>query len=132
MVQRIWRSRRDLLVKKRKGCFPRLLDWRFAVLGVLSAQCYVCRKFAGNVRGQLPSGKNPEYLMVTGAISPGPTTTNTRQGACLLYVFDVNEGVFAAYAFSWMRAAESAMQPQSGSLVPVGGGQIRAPLPVKK
>ncbi len=55
-------------------------------------------KFAGNVRGQLPSGKNPEYLMVTGAINPGPTTSNTRQAACLLYVFDVNEGVFAAYA----------------------------------
>lgn len=89
-------------------------------------------KFSANVRGQLPSGKNPEYLMATGAIAPGPTTTNTRQGGSLLYVVDVNEGVFAAYAVPWNRSTEAALTPQSGALVPVAGGQIRPPLPVKK
>lgn len=89
-------------------------------------------KFVGNVRNQLPSGKNPEYLMVTGAAYSHPATSNTKPGASIIYVMDVNEGVFAAYAVPWTRAAENAFQPQTGTLVPVAGGQIRAPLPAKK
>ena len=89
-------------------------------------------KFATNVRNQLPSGKNPEYLMVTGGIEPGPTSSNTRPAGIIVYVMDVNEGVFAAYSVPWTRAAENAQQPQTGQLVPIAGGQIRPPLPAKK
>ena len=88
-------------------------------------------KFMTNVRSQLPGGKNPEYLMVTGAAVTTGTTNNTRPAACLVYVMDVQEGVFAAYTLPWNRSTRNANQPQSGALVAVQGGKIRAPIPAK-
>lgn len=89
-------------------------------------------KFQTNVRAQLPSGKNPEYLLVTGAAVTTGASSNTRPAACLAYVMDVHEGIFAAYGVPWNRSVENSGSPQSGALIPVGGGQIRAPIAAKK
>ncbi len=70
--------------------------------------------------------------MVTGAAITVGTSSNTRPAMCLVYVMDVHEGVFAAYAIPWNRSIENAGGPQAAPMVHVGGGQIRAPIVVKK
>lgn len=89
-------------------------------------------KFVTNVRGQLSSGKNPEYLMVTGAAVARGTSSNARPALSLVYVMDVHEGTFATYTLPWNRALENAGQVQGGALVYVGGDHIRPPLPNPK
>ncbi len=89
-------------------------------------------KFGTNVRAQLPSGKNPEYLLVTGAAVTSGASSNTRPAMCLAYVMDVHEGIFAAYAVPWNRSAENSGGAQVAPMVCVGSGQIRAPIAAKK
>lgn len=84
-------------------------------------------KFETNVTAQLQSGRNAEYLMVTGEMINMPTTNNFRPANCMVYVVDVKLGQFAAYTIPWVRAAEAAGQPQAGQFVFVGGGQFRNP-----
>ena len=82
--------------------------------------------YFGNVLPQLGGGgKNAKYLMVTGQAITRASTGGARPGASLVYVTDVNSGMFAAYAVPWDRTAESSNRMQSGPLVYVGGGPIR-------
>jgi len=79
-----------------------------------------------NVRAQLGGvGKNSKYLLATGCAAPRATTIGARPGGSLVYVTDINTGLFAAYAVPWDRNAEATGRPQAGPLVFVGGGPIR-------
>lgn len=83
-------------------------------------------RYFGNVLPQLgAAGKNSKYLLVTGQAVTTATSGGPRPGASLVYVTDVNTGMFAAYAVPWDRSAESSNRMQSGPLVYVGGGPIR-------
>lgn len=70
-------------------------------------------------------GKNGKYLMVTGQAVRSSTTGGAQPGGSLVYVTDVTNGTFAAYAVPWDRNAESTSRSQSGPLVFAGGGPIR-------
>ena len=88
--------------------------------GVFGAHYYT------NVRAQLGGvGKNSKYLIATGFAAPRATTIGARPGGSLVYVTDINTGMFAAYAIPWDRNAEATGRPQAGSLIFVGGGPIR-------
>lgn len=83
-------------------------------------------RYYTNVQAQMPgSGKNAQYLMVTGNAVTNRTSSNLRPANCLVYVTDVNSGIFAAYTVPWSKSAESSSQAQGGPLVFVGGGPIR-------
>ncbi len=56
---------------------------------------------------------------------PNRTSSNVKPANCLVYVTDVNSGMFAAYTVPWSKTAESSSQAQLGALVFVGGGPIR-------
>ena len=97
-------------------------------------QCLVCYPRSGafgaryytNVQQHMPSsGKNAQYLMVTGGAVSNRTSSNLKPANCLVYVTDVNSGTFAAYTVPWSKTAESSSQAQLGALVFVGGGPIR-------
>lgn len=89
-------------------------------MGAFGARYYT------NVQAQLPaSGKNGQYLMVTGNAISTRSSSNLRPANCLVYITDVNSGMFAAYAVPWSKTAESSSQAQGGPLVFVGGGPIR-------
>jgi len=82
--------------------------------------------FYTNVRAQLGgTGKNSKYLMATGFAAQRASTVGPRPGSSLVYVTDVNTGLFAAYAVPWDRNAEATGRAQVGPLVYVGGGPIR-------
>lgn len=70
-------------------------------------------------------GKNSKYLMVTGQAVQRAAAGNTRPAASLVYITDVTNGTFAAYAVPWDRTAESAGRPQSGPLILVSNGSVR-------
>ncbi len=82
-------------------------------------------KFETNITAQLPGTKNAEYLLVTGLSASTQASTNARPAGCLVYVVDSKSGMFAAYTLPWNRSAESAGEPQRGTLVCVGGDQYR-------
>jgi hypothetical protein len=83
-------------------------------------------RYFGNVLPQLGgSGRNSQYLMVTGQAITKGSTGGARPAASLVYVTDVTNGTFAAYAVPWDRTAESSNRQQTGQLIPVGGGPIR-------
>ena len=83
-------------------------------------------RYYTNVQQHMPSsGKNAQYLMVTGAAISTRTSSNLKPANCLVYVTDVNNGTFAAYTVPWSKTAESSSQAQMGALVFVGGGPIR-------
>lgn len=83
-------------------------------------------RYYTNVQQHMPSsGKNAQYLMVTGSALSNRTSSNVKPANCLVYVTDVNSGTFAAYTVPWSKTAESSSQAQLGALVFVGGGPIR-------
>ena len=82
--------------------------------------------FATNVVQYLGSaGKNPEYLLVSGASAPGVTGGNVRPSQSLIYVVDVKLGTFVAFTIPWSRTMESSGVAQMNALLPVGGDAIR-------
>jgi hypothetical protein len=81
--------------------------------------------FMTNVQSTLGSSKNPQYLMVTGEVMPGPSGGNVRAASCLIYVVDARSGFFAAYTIPWDRSRESSNVGQMGQFILAGGGQIR-------
>lgn len=88
--------------------------------GAFGAQFYT------NVRAQLGgAGKNLKYLIATGFAAQRATTAGARPGSSLVYVTDINTGLFAAYTVPWDRNAEATGRAQVGPLVYVGGGPIR-------
>ncbi|MEZ6135391.1 MAG: hypothetical protein R3C53_10825 [Pirellulaceae bacterium] len=83
-------------------------------------------RYFGNVLPQLGGGgRNSQYLMVTGQAVTKGSSGNVRPANSLVYVTDVTNGTFAAYAVPWDRTAESSGRAQGGALVFVGGGSIR-------
>jgi hypothetical protein len=83
-------------------------------------------RFVANVAPQLgASGKNSQYIMVTGFARTNATAGGARPGQSLVYVTDSSRGVFAAYAVPWDRTAEASGRVQSGPMIYVGGGPIR-------
>lgn len=70
-------------------------------------------------------GKNAKYLMVTGSANVTAASANTRPGGCLVYITDVTNGSYAAYAVPWNRSQESAGRAQQGQLLLVSNGVIR-------
>ncbi len=82
--------------------------------------------FYTNVKAQLgTTGKNSKYLIATGFAAPRGASVGPRPGSSLIYVTDVNTGMFAAYAVPWDRTTEATGRVQGGPLVFVGGGPIR-------
>jgi len=82
--------------------------------------------FATNVVQYLgPSGKNPEYLLVSGATHSAPSGGNVRASNSLIYVVDAKLGTFVAFAIPWNRSMESSGVQQMNTLMPVGGDVIR-------
>jgi hypothetical protein len=82
--------------------------------------------FATNVVQYLgPSGKNPEYLLVSGASLSAPTGGQVRASQSLLYVVDAKLGTFVAFAIPWNRSMENSGVAQMNTLLPVGGDTIR-------
>ena len=83
--------------------------------------------FATNVIQYLGTagGKNPEYLLVSGASASGPTGGQVRAAQSLIYVVDVKLGTFVAFAIPWNRAMENSGVAQMNTLLPVGGDAIR-------
>jgi hypothetical protein len=83
-------------------------------------------RYYTNVQAQIPgSGKDAQYLMVTGNAVSSRTSSNLKPANCLVYITDVNSGMFAAYTVPWSKTAESSSQAQGGPLLFVGGGPIR-------
>jgi len=82
--------------------------------------------FATNVVQYLgPPGKNPEYLLVSGASLSSPTGGQVRPSHSLLYVVDAKLGTFVAFTIPWNRSMESSGVAQMNALLPVGGDAIR-------
>lgn len=75
-----------------------------------------------------PPGKNAEYLLVSGRISPPATGSTTRPASMVLYVVDVRAGQFAAFSVPWDRTMRNSGATQASTFVPVGGDMIRPPM----
>lgn len=89
-------------------------------MGTFGARYYT------NVLQQLPgTGRNSQFLLVTGTSISIGSSGGPRPGNSLVYVTDATSGMFAAYAVPWDRTAESGRRLQSGPLVFAGGGPIR-------
>jgi hypothetical protein len=84
--------------------------------------------FLTNVSQYLgPPGKNAEYLLVSGRISPAAAGSSTRAASMVLYVVDVRGGQFAAFSVPWDRSMRNSGATQSSVFLPVGGDTIRSP-----
>jgi hypothetical protein len=75
-----------------------------------------------------PPGKNAEYLLVSGRISPPASGSSTRAAGMVLYVVDVRGGGFAAFSVPWDRTMRNAGATQASLFNPVGGDMIRPPM----
>lgn len=82
-------------------------------------------RYYTNVRQQLGGAGKSRYLLVTGQIGQRAASSTVRPGASLVYVTDVNTGLFAAYAIPFDRTAERSRSAQGGALIPVEVGPIR-------
>lgn len=78
-----------------------------------------------NVRQQLGGAGKARYLLATGAIGIRGASSNIRPANSLVYVTDVNSGMFAAYAIPFDRNAERSRSAQVGTMVPIEVGPIR-------
>ena len=78
-----------------------------------------------NVQRDFGEIKNPKYLMVTGRGLLPRGSRNTQLAASLVYVAEATSGKVYAYAMPWDAAANNAGRPQSGQLIPMGGGEMR-------
>lgn len=75
-----------------------------------------------------PPGKNSEYLLVSGRISPPASGSTARAASMVLYVVDVRGGQFAAFSVPWDRSVRNSGATQASLFVPVGGDMIRPPM----
>jgi hypothetical protein len=75
-----------------------------------------------------PPGKNAEYLLVSGRISPPASGSSTRAASMVLYVVDVRGGGFAAFSVPWDRTMRNTGATQASLFLPVGGDMIRPPV----
>ena len=70
-------------------------------------------------------GKQPKYLMVTGAIEIRQNIGNVKPADSLVYIADANTGRYACYMLPWNKAAFSQNVAQANEIVPIGGGSAR-------
>lgn len=71
------------------------------------------------------AGKQPKYLMVTGAIEIRQNISNVKPADSLLYIADANTGRYACYMLPWNKAAFSQNVAQANEIIPIGGGSAR-------
>lgn len=76
-------------------------------------------------------GKQPKYLMVTGAVQSRQNISNIRPAESLLYVADSSTGHYVCYLLPWNRVAFSQNLPQASQMIPIGRGSVRQ-LPLEK
>lgn len=70
-------------------------------------------------------GKQPKYLMVTGAVDIRQNVSNVKPADSLLYVADANTGRYVAYLLPWNKAAFNQNVAQAGEIIPIGSGTAR-------
>jgi len=70
-------------------------------------------------------GKQPKYLMVTGAANFRVSGGNVRPAASIVYVADANTGRYAAYMLPWDRQAQSYNFAQMNPMILLGTGDAR-------
>lgn len=73
----------------------------------------------------IEQGKQPKYLLVTGAFIVRQNVGTVKPAESLIYVADVNTGKYVAYMLPWNKWAASTYQPQVSQMIPVGGGSAR-------
>lgn len=98
-------------------------------------QCSVLNPRTGQLGGMfkhnvvrdlgVEAGKQPEYLMVTGAANFRVTGGNVRPADSVVYIADGNTGRFAAYMLPWNRAAAQYNFSQVNPFVLLGKGSAR-------
>jgi hypothetical protein len=98
-------------------------------------QCWVLNSRTGTFLGQfkhnvvadlgIEKGKQPDYAMVTGTISPRGFSGNVKPANSVLYVADCNSGNVAVYAVPWNRSAAAAFAPQTGAMTRLAVGKGR-------
>ena len=71
------------------------------------------------------AGKNPDYVMVTGAANFQRGAAATTPAGCAVYVADANTGNFAAYTIMFNRTLYRAGAPQQGTFTLLGAGKAR-------
>jgi expansin (peptidoglycan-binding protein) len=83
--------------------------------------------FRANVVADLgvEQGKQPQYLMVTGAASFRTQGGNVRPAESVVYVTDANTGRYVAYWLPWNRAAEQYNFAQASPMLVLGKGSAR-------
>jgi hypothetical protein len=69
--------------------------------------------------------KKASYLMLTGVSNLVRGASNVRPSQSVVYVMNVENGRFAAYAVPWDATLASRGQQQTGPLLPIDGGVAR-------
>jgi hypothetical protein len=70
-------------------------------------------------------GKQPRYLLVTGAANVRSQGGNIRPAQSIVYVADTNTGNYAAYMLPWNRTAQQYNFTQTNPMILLGRGTAR-------
>jgi hypothetical protein len=70
-------------------------------------------------------GKQPKYLMVTGALELKSQVSNIRPALSLVYVADATTGRYAGYMMPWNTQVINQNQAIVQTFRPIGGGSAR-------
>ncbi len=83
--------------------------------------------FRANVVADLgvEQGKQPQYLMVTGAATFRTQGGNVQPAQSVVYVADANTGRYVGYWLPWNRQAESYNFTQASPMIVLGKGTAR-------
>jgi hypothetical protein len=73
----------------------------------------------------IEQGKQPKYLLVTGALEVRQAVSNVRPAHSLVYVADVNTGRYVAYMLPFNKQLLDFNRTQISQMIPVGGGSAR-------
>jgi hypothetical protein len=83
--------------------------------------------YTRNVAGDLgiQQGKQPRYLLITGALQVRQAISNVRPAESLVYVADEASGRYVAYMLPFNKQLLDMNRPQASQMIPVGGGSAR-------
>ncbi|MGE0758049.1 MAG: hypothetical protein AB7F89_15555 [Pirellulaceae bacterium] len=100
-------------------------DLTCGVLNPRSGQ--IAGLFRRNVAADLgvQQGKQPKYLMVTGAVEQRSQISNVRPALSLVYVADATTGRYAGYMMPWNTQVINQNQTIAQTFIPIGGGSAR-------
>ena len=70
-------------------------------------------------------GKQPKYLMVTGALRVRQNVSNVKPAESIVYIADANTGHYVAYLLPWNKAAFNQNVTQANEIIPIGKGSAR-------